>query len=376
MNSKRILNFLVLFRALQQFLLLGSTTGAGSSITGDNDGPLFDEQLELVAYELQKLINMSDQLAERVPRQLRPTNTEPFVFFHVRKAGGLSLRAEITQATKRQNLSAWVPCILDPCIPYTYPPFDRLGKTAVYASHMNYVGIVQQILEKSFTRVMSLETVPVHNGTGEASINPVHVGRPPFTCLTNLRSTVSRVISCWNFRMQQEGARHKIKAPLASEMSPDDWVNLLPIAADAYSKGCNNELARVFGSTYDEAIVNRHHLSEPTFLPEFNRIASRMSKCVVIELEKCQESTEVIRHFLPWLGNGIDLCSSSVKQNVGEIRQHTDSATSSAVSDAILSQNTMDELLYRFGESLFNAQFQIAKEAAAVGLQDFCQGET
>mmetsp|Transcript_20664 Transcript_20664/g.41192 ORF Transcript_20664/g.41192 Transcript_20664/m.41192 type:complete len:231 (+) Transcript_20664:489-1181(+) len=181
--------------------------------------------------------------------------------------------------------------------------------------------------------------------------------RHHFDCLTNIRQTVSRVVSCYNFRFLQ-GKKKSWDMPYADEMTPDDWTALLPQAYDKYAGGCNNELLRTFGSLNDEEIINTFTKDSPYFESELRRAAGRMARCIIVDLHRCEESNAVLQHYLPWLGHSLDLCTGH--KNVGKTSSnHTRIREGSA--EAILAQNEFDESLFRFGTKLFDAQLRFAQ---------------
>ena len=67
-----------------------------------------------------------------------------------------------------------------------------------------------------------------------------------------------------------------------------------------------------------------------------------------------------MQHYLPWIENSHELCT--MRANGSELK-----ATAKAIkpnsSDVILAQNQMDELMFQFGEALFEKQLQIATAA-------------
>jgi len=302
--------------------------------------------------------NKSQELARKIsPIAFAPSNHRPFVFFHLRKTGGTTMRAEIFQATRSLGLpekDVWIPCHTDGCFMFDHPPRDQIR--AVYASHVNYMEVERTIREVDRRRVNRPEMITkqiLQNGN-QAAFYHLDDDRHLFDCLTNLRTTVSRVVSCWNFRMIQM-ARSRWHVPPANELSPSDWEKLLPQAYDGSSGGCNNEIARIFGSLNDEVTINEMMPEHPFFIHEFNKIASRMSRCVIVVLERCEDSNKVLSHFIPWIK--LDLCTSH--HNIGKANETSKILQEGAV-DAILSQNAMDELLFKFGMSIFEEQVRIA----------------
>eukprot|EP00586_Coscinodiscus_wailesii_P005595 CAMPEP_0172489382 /NCGR_PEP_ID=MMETSP1066-20121228/19326_1 /TAXON_ID=671091 /ORGANISM="Coscinodiscus wailesii, Strain CCMP2513" /LENGTH=149 /DNA_ID=CAMNT_0013257177 /DNA_START=366 /DNA_END=815 /DNA_ORIENTATION=- len=141
-------------------------------------------------------------------------------------------------------------------------------------------------------------------------------------------------------------------------MTARDWKRLLPTAYDRYSNGCNNEIVRAFGSTQDEMSINTLLPSSPDNVfnlnHEFDKITFRLSQCVIIMPNRCNESNIVLKHYFPWLGNHMDLCAR--KKNKGIVAEDL----KENAAEAILEQNFMDELLFQFSEALFQAQLDIA----------------
>ena len=178
-----------------------------------------------------------------------------------------------------------------------------------------------------------------------------------FSCLTNIRDTVSRVVSCYNYRFLQNGNRMASwEMPNTTEMTADDWTVLLPQAYDKYSGGCNNEMLRTFGSLNDERMINTLTRNSPFFESELRRATGRMAQCIIVDLDRCKESNAVLRYYLPWLGNGLDLCSE--RQNVGV--GFRDSQLQEGSAGAILALNEFDEAMFQFGTQLFEYQLQNA----------------
>ena len=144
--------------------------------------------------------------------------------------------------------------------------------------------------------------------------------------------------------------------PSAKKLSAQDWANLLPKAYDQYSNGCNNEVFRIMGSSIDETYINTMSTSQPSFLYEFNKTAHHLSKCIIVMGERCEESNRVLSHYLPWLGN-VDLCD--VSEQSSKLDEKSKMLQPNA-SEVILQYNRMDELLYQFGETLFELQLKAA----------------
>ncbi|KAL9181000.1 hypothetical protein ACHAXT_009805 [Thalassiosira profunda] len=287
-----------------------------------------------------------------------PTTQSPFAFFHVRKAGGLTLRKIINAELDNQggNITRWIPCNDPPdCVPYSMPPYER---KAVYASHVNYMELVSALREDVIDHddPSLYEQKTLANG----KVVDVHLlgqESEKFDCITTLRPTVSRVVSCWNYRFVQQHGQGSFTMPPAEELRSQDWTNLLPNQYDGISNGCNNEIYRIFGgSSSDERYVNTITANHPAFLFEFNRTAQHLASCVVLMTGRCEESTKVLSHFMPWLGDGVDLCRVHENESLVE---RTKKQLQEGAEDAILEQNQMDELLFQLGTAIFEKQLQV-----------------
>ncbi len=230
----------------------------------------------------------------------------------------------------------------------------------MYASHVNYVYMARMFRELNF-RPTKVNEVKLE-GNKTAVGYTLEKDYQHFDCLTNLRPTISRVVSCWNFRMVQTAPK-RWTMPSADQMTPKDWQTMLPYAYDVFSGGCNNEIVRGFSSLNEDA-VNTLHLQKNRsdfFFEEFEKLASRMSKCVIFMLNRCEESKVIINHYLPWVDVGTSFCSN-----------HTNNATTPSsmkvlkenATEAILLQNQMDEMLFQLGEVLFEEQLKIASSSS------------
>ena len=298
-----------------------------------------------------------------------PTVNRPFVFFHLRKAGGTSLRKSIHKASVTHKLESWIPCFNpNRCVPFSLPP--NSGRMVVYASHINYAHTTQLIRElRGKTSAATSQTISNQEGMPTSvtfsSLDTEETLRRSFgTCLANIRPTVDRVKSCWNFRMVQTAPK-AWKLPPADTMTAEEWDILLPNAVDKYGNGCSNEIARIFGNTQDEKAVN--HLSLQNngqhFWNELERVFYRMAGCVMVRVDRCEDSNTILKHYLPWMKE--DLCGT--KMNAGRISsKKQDLATD--VQEIILKHNQFDDLAFEFGANLFEEQLRVATAAIAAAV--------
>jgi hypothetical protein len=297
----------------------------------------------------------SQDIVQQMKPYATPSVKSPFIFFHQRKCGGSTLRSVIFNRTIETNISPqWIPCFKQDCIPYSLPPLET---QAVYASHFNYGTLLHLMRENRRVEVSELVNNTLANGTG-IKIHSLNDDEEFGSCLTNIRSTISRVVSCWNFRMVQERIGTGLDPlPPANKLSAQDWANLLPKSYSDYSEGCNNEIFRTFGITPDETYINTMTLNHASFSHEFSTAAKHMSKCVIVMPERCEDSNKIISHFFPWIGH-VDLCTAHM--NSSQLRGANKTSLAENAMEVILKNNEMDELLFQFGKSLFDEQLRVA----------------
>ena len=286
-----------------------------------------------------------------------PDKKRPFVYFHTRKAGGSSLRSIINDMAKRARIkSSWIACHNTGCVPYSLPNPDK--DFAVYAGHLNFMHMTNLMREAKLRKVLlqQTETATLENGKN-ITYHSLDDSYRLFNCITTIRPTVKRVVSCWNFRFNKQSNPRSPGFPLprSSKLDAQDFAKLLPNTYDQYGNGCNNEMARIFGSTVDETYINTLSPSDPRFVQELESVASRMSKCLILRVDRCEDSNAIINHFVPWM-NGTDICSHHENANGKPSDEVSDEAKS-----VILEQNYFDELIFNLGEELFEKQLEKAK---------------
>mmetsp|Transcript_10875 Transcript_10875/g.16784 ORF Transcript_10875/g.16784 Transcript_10875/m.16784 type:complete len:414 (+) Transcript_10875:101-1342(+) len=287
-----------------------------------------------------------------------PMKWRPFVYFHARKSGGSNVRGIMYQMAQRANITdnnLWLPCYGDRgCVPFSLP--NPVQNALIYGSHLNFMHVTNIMREVQERKNLLQETATLSLENGEnVTYLKLEDSYPLFDCVTTIRPTVKRVLSCWNYRFNApKGLRGVPLLPRSNALEPEDFANLLPKTYDEYGGGCNNEMARIFGSSVDETHINTLSLSDPGFVQELDNIASRISKCFILRIDRCEDSNKIIEHFIPWM-HGTDLCSRHV--NVEGKPSDTVSEEAGAV---ILEQNYIDELIFNLGEDLFEKQLERA----------------
>ena len=142
--------------------------------------------------------------------------TQPYFFFHARKAGGSTLRGKLYLAAKMLNFPAFIACEPDqhglrvPCDTYHIPQNELY---AVYAAHLQWGEQFradnlrlkkEQGLESKSTAIipaLDINSRPSNDHSNERSKDDSSAMKHQrVSCMTNLREPVSRLLSCLNYR--------------------------------------------------------------------------------------------------------------------------------------------------------------------------------
>lgn len=282
-----------------------------------------------------------------------PSPSHPFLFFHLRKAGGTTLRNAFHAAARRLQVESFIPCLTVGCEHYA-PPLARgeAKRYAILAGHLHKAGVRRWLHQsrsggggggrgvwgvgategggegkgsRGRKGKVENELEGKRYGEGEAGGREELEETRRLGCVVMLRQPVARVASCWNFRFVQEAASFGLLegrgAPPIHLVSPSALNASLPIRRSAFSEGCNNEPLRVLSAVgVDEDVLSQLTTGErwsPYALPALHDALAQLSQCVVLVLERCEQTMAVLRHFIPWIIPHYD-CSKD-KAQVGPI---------------------------------------------------------
>jgi len=287
------------------------------------------------------VVSVAKSLADS-PRELHP-----FIFFHLRKSGGSTIREQLVKAAHKQRVRAYVACENDvPCMTYEPPPSHAgMDSWAIYGGHFDYPSMLRSLYVSEI---------------GSARLNTPKV---PFDCFVMVRETKSRVRSCWNYR-QVEEADYFNRGKALDDMSVAEVGSQLSNAMSRYGEGCNNEALRVFSSSgRSEEVINAltpESLVAPALLTE---TLEHMQQCVVGVLERCDDTMEAVRGLLPWFSS----YNCSELSRVGKIRPAKEHVKDD-VGKEIARQNALDESVYKVANALLDAQLSyLGKRSKAKG---------
>ena len=118
-----------------------------------------------------------------------PAPDHPFIFYHQRKAGGMTVRQMLYEVSARLGLLSrmWIACYGNvSCETYDPPQSPSVPLVAILGGHLYQPSVAKYLYWSA-------------NGN-RATMAPA---APAFDCLTIVREPVARVASCWNYRFSQ-----------------------------------------------------------------------------------------------------------------------------------------------------------------------------
>jgi len=281
---------------------------------------------------------------------------KPFIFFHLRKAGGSSFRRWVYAASQNQQLTSYIPCYPYPyeklaiprisCESYFFPYRKTNAKQYhVFGGHLYYPS-----LQKYFYMARHDRSSILHDPSDDAI---------KFSCFIMFRAPQTRVRSCWNYRFSGSNDFKE-----ASDMTPKELEFDLPRARSRFGEGCNNEAVRIlsdqglderklgfltYGNTWSHDVVDTLQLS-----------MGRMERCVIGLIERCTDTKKIVSHYLPWLASSVD-CTTRLKQQVGDQQTKAERPMSQELQHIIAQQNIVDQTVYEYAELLFDELLKIAQ---------------
>lgn len=258
------------------------------------------------------------------PRFCTPTEEHPFVFFHLAKTGGTSLKHALYAATSRLKLNSSIECLTASC------RAGRLDKRdwshLVIAGHMSWGHVFSEL---------PFNKRKFGNGT-------------TISCVTIFREPLERLRSCYYFHRQW----HQM---------PFRWKDLSPAQLqDFLMRACSNEPVRFFSGLDSDDLIFRLY-QRPGLAAELNAVArENLGKCLILMQEDWHKpiTNTLVKMWMPWLDN------LAYRQNVTPAKPKTDALSPEQLA-VIRTVNAAEFELYEHAKLLYARQVVFAGDPAA-----------
>ncbi len=166
-------------------------------------------------------------------QQLWPTPQRPFIFFHLEKCGGSSVRSILASSASRRRLHALIPCYTSPLaeeeeesaaatdsssfFSYTYNPSDKeclqFNLNQLSLSAQKKISVLAMHHVNGFNAWQDLPSVSNKQEAGAAEMS--------FDCFVMLRHPIERAISLFSTRMRVISTRTGVELSLNSLSAAD-----------------------------------------------------------------------------------------------------------------------------------------------------------
>ena len=302
-----------------------------------------------------------------------PSRSSPFIFLHIEKTGGTTLRELITDAAEKRGLTSLVPChggihctVLNIHDLFHYGQQDLLQEVAVVAGHF-FWGVWRQLPHWAIASITSPSSPD-----NEAVPHLLVMGRHP----------VDRAISYYYQRCYQvehcRGYKRMINNLLPEELleiglnerhgqySPLDPRNETIVLLD---EGMSDAACRVLSgrratSGHTQSLMGEGGTRFNTTLPTPGTLppealveaTKHLNQCVVGLQERWADTLAVMRRWFPWLSGSLDHNKRKMHLFSGKEDRHALLPELRSVLEGI---NRCDMALYEAMERRFEQQMQV-----------------
>jgi len=278
-----------------------------------------------------------------------PTLRKPFIFFHIPKCGGTSLKAVLHSSAEAAGVDSLVSCHDTTCkmsekrVRLKARDVDLLRKfscATVFGGHFT---------TDLLTRLEKLEGAP------EMCTRGWKLGGTDYDCLVPIREPIAQFVSNYYQEIYTgkkfEKTRYKNR-PL-KDLSPEDLESLI-----RGNNLLNNKIALYLSG--NDRHPNRER-SRPSYdwTDEMREAEGQLSQCVVTVLEEWESSAKLVGAAVPWMrGMGEELEGTTLHvapnrgkhEGIGDLRPES----AAALRQLLLA----DIRLYERGLEVFQAQLR------------------
>jgi hypothetical protein len=292
------------------------------------------------------------------PRQFSPSEVAPFVFLHLEKCAGSSLRRYIAQAAVAKQLPF--------LIPGRSSTGERLG--ARDPAHTMQFDLSQvQTSERENLAILGghfqwgvWEELP-SSLQSPKTVTPSElkfVEHPGFSCLVFLREPAARVISMYYERIYPLNGQIKLSELSLSVLEGylQNWYG------SAFGKWRDEGLSNAACKMLCGANTHKGKGTDATFGGDIERVdlsfdiaKQNMAKCAVGLQDSWEDSKLIIWHWFPWLRFEDDQMMNTGMGSAAE----KPSDLPKAILEMIFKYNTMDRELYEEAKRLFQLQLKV-----------------
>ncbi len=218
-----------------------------------------------------------------------PTPEDPFVFFHIPKSGGSSIREVIFNSTMDLTRTGAFPIsqVYIHCNGPKYCVKPAPGFQWAKYSHPFRV-LAGHFIWGQFDQYLSITNEPYDDNTFAMN--------QKFSCFVMLRHPIDRVESCYYWRFFDQVGIH------LADITLDKFSKAMHGFSKEKRMGCNNEVLQYMSGLMRLKEINSNASRESAMGRLLYTLSvDHMQNCVVGMLDRWEETVQVVNHWFPWL---------------------------------------------------------------------------
>lgn len=320
----------------------------------------------------QELIQINKINTNKLPaRQLLPSSTQPFIFLHIEKSGGSTVREFVVNSSLARRLESFVPCFGDiSCLTFDIP--DTFSRDSINPStnrDRNISVVAGHFYWNVWSKLPSCRASSLHN---KSECVP--------SCFVMNRNPITRVISYYYERLysirESPYSGRNINSLSAEELESlvtsyrwGRWGNEInktdPLLVD---EGMSDASCRVMAGL--KVTAGLPATSEIIQIPpalttqQIEDALNRLRRCIVGLAEDWMTSVKMINFWFPWIDFGD---SYFEVRNIGKNnKKHEDERSlRPELLDVIKRNNMCDMQLYQEAVRRFELQRSVVEASSA-----------
>jgi hypothetical protein len=341
------LGLVLALSALAAFQLLNNLKSSTDIQCGDFGGDILSQPASAVEYisiSKTSITSTTDNL-QSLSETFLPSILRPFIFFHIPKCAGSTLRNAIDIRAKSFNKTTFVPCVDGVPCPTTEGTLSTDSSLAERAACAEvFLGHFRTALVGKMAEIDNIAPTSC-----KRSWNPT---APLYDCLTAIREPISRTISHYYHFLQ----------------------NTRPEYNDQRLKDLSlEELQDVIGSSGGNVMLD-YLSSYSNSKDKMGAATAMLSRCVVTVVEDWDMSAQLIEARYPWLRDAVS--AAPAKNAASSKHESVQDLTSEQIGvfDRLL---PLDMQLYREGVEIYKKQLRASLDVdPGVDLSKFSEHQS
>lgn len=291
-----------------------------------------------------------------------PTMNRPFIFFHVPKCGGSTLRKVFNEAAKAIGKRMFAPCY--DSVPCPITENDIIGKSVEIEEKSACAEVLAGHFTTKLVTVMANQTLNhravvsssnqcTRNWTSTTTTTTMDDSppllRPTFDCLVAVREPISRFVSHYYHFIEKDNPLYSGR--ILKDMSLEDLTTIIHNSA-------NNTMLDYFSSHLPGLHPERQENSF-TLQEKIEAASNFLKQCVVLVMEDWQTSTRLVESAVPWLRGHLSHATALNKRSSRVKNHESIEDFTPDVATALREMLKGDDAVYNIAVNVYQQQLKL-----------------